>query len=82
MAQAGVTHMLATVNPEVEERFFRCGYEPLGPVLDHADKGVAEAVLKGILRLRQLIGFFLRIFGSFSSKSGCLSAGQDGGSGD
>jgi GNAT superfamily N-acetyltransferase len=40
LAAQGVTHMVATVNPEVEDRFFACGYEPLGPVLHNQEKGV------------------------------------------
>jgi hypothetical protein len=40
MASQGVTHMVATVNPEVEDRFFRCGYQPIGEVLTREETGV------------------------------------------
>lgn len=40
LASRGVTHMVATVNPEVEKSFYRCGYQPVGPVMTHPHSGL------------------------------------------
>ena len=52
LASQGVSHMVATVNPEVEKSFYRCGYQPVGPVMTQPHSGLPFRPL--ILEISQI----------------------------
>ncbi len=60
LAAQGVTHMVGTVNPEVERRFFQCGYEAVGPVFTYDKTGVSfRPVILELARIAAPIRAFI-----------------------
>lgn len=58
----GASHLVATVNPEVEQAFYRQGFKPIGAVQEAAEKGVKfrPAILPLPDLAERVQGFVLR----------------------